>query len=120
MQTDASQVIGFTPGALWVFCGVAVALIVIAVLGMDLLLKYRELKKPKNHSEKTVDDKLRRDNERLTELETTSKRQDEELKLILRAQMDIIHHMADGNGIDGLRKTQKDIEKFLIYGQREE
>lgn len=120
MEQKASDIIGFAPSALWVTLGVLVAAGIIAKLVMDLIIKARELKKPKVADEKTVQDRLNTDNERLSKLEDITQRQDEELRLILQSQMDIIHHMVDGNGVDQLRKTQRKIEKYLIYGEEGE
>ena len=64
--------------------------------------------------EKTINEKLASDHRRLSELEEITRRQDKELKLILRGQMAMIHHMIDDNNTTALRKTQKDIEDFLI------
>lgn len=120
MQEAADKIIGFAPGALWITIGVLIALGVIAKLGMDLIIKTRELRKPKVNDERTVQEKLQSDHERLTKLEETTRRQDEELKLILRSQMAIIHHMEDGNGINKLKETREDIEEYLISGKIKE
>lgn len=117
MQETASQIIGFVPDALWVTIGVLIAVGIIVKLGMDLVIKARELRKPKVKDEKSVQDKLEQDHKRLTALEETTARQDEELKLILRSQMAIIHHMEDGNGINKLKETREDIEEYLISGK---
>ena len=117
MLETASQIIGFVPDALWVTIGVLIAAGIIVKLGMDLVIKARELRKPKVQDEKSVQDKLEQDHKRLTALEETTARQDEELKLILRSQMAIIHHMEDGNGINKLKETREDIEEYLISGK---
>ena len=117
MQDMANQVLGFTPSMLWVFLAVAIAIGIIAKLIMDLIIKYRELRRPKVAGEKTVEEKLRSDHERLTRLEDLTAMQDEELKLILRGQMDMIHHLVDGNNTQALKDTQKDIENFLLTGK---
>ena len=117
MVEEASKVIGFGPSALWIFLGVAVALGTIALLALNLITKVKELRKPKMANERTVEEKLRNDNERLNRLENTTLEQEAELKLILRSQIAMIHHMIDGNGIDRLKETQRDIEEFLITGK---
>lgn len=114
---EASKVIGFTPDALWTTLAVLIGFGIIVKLIMDLVIKYRELRHPKMAEGKTVEEKLKSDHERLCKLEETTAKQDEELKLILRSQMDIIHHMVDGNGLTSLKQTQKDIEHFLITGK---
>lgn len=120
MVEKATEQIGFTPSALWVFCGVAIALVIIAVLIIDLIIKIRELRKPKVQDEKTVRELLDSDNKRIKALEDSTARQDKELRLILRSQMDIIHHMIDGNGVDKMKKTQAAIEDYLITGEIDE
>ena len=119
MET-ANKIIGFAPEALWITIGVLIAVGVIAKLGMDLVIKSRELRKPKVNDEKSSQEKLHSYHERLTKLEETTTRQDEELKLILRSQMAIIHHMEDGNGINKLKETREDIEEYLISGKIKE
>ena len=117
MEAKATEILGFAPGALWVTLGVLVAVGIIVKLVFDLIIKARELRKPKVSNEKTITEKLRSDHERLSALETTTKKQDEELKLILRSQMAMIHHMVDGNNTVKLREAQDDIEEYLISGK---
>ena len=119
MET-ANKIIGFAPEALWITIGVLIAVGVIVKLGMDLVIKSRELRKPKVNDEKSSQEKLHSYHERLTKLEETTTRQDEKLKLILRSQMAIIHHMEDGNGINKLKETREDIEEYLISGKIKE
>ena len=114
---NASTIIGFTPSMLWVFLGTAIGLGIIGKLVLDLILAYREYKNPKQAGEKSVQEKLKNDHERLTKLEETTEKQDGELKLILRSQMAMIHHMIDGNNTAKLKETQQDIEDFLITGK---
>lgn len=116
MET-ASTIIGFTPSMLWVFIGTAIAIGIIVKLILDLIIAYREYKTPKTAGEKTVQEKLKNDHERLTKLEETTEKQDGELKLILRSQMAMIHHMIDGNNTVKLKEMQQDIEDFLISGK---
>lgn len=117
MMDKATEILGFTPSALWVTLGVLVAVGIIVKLAFDLIISLRELRKPKVNDEKTIQDKLKSDSERLTELENTTKKQDEELKLILRGMMAMCHHMVDGNNTEALKETQKDIEDYLITGK---
>lgn len=111
---DASKIIGFTPDALWTALAVLIGVGIIAKLIMDLVLKIRDLRKPKVQDEKTIQEKLASDHKRLSELEEASKKQDKELKLLLRSQIAMIHHMIDGNNTVDLRKSQKAIEDFLV------
>ena len=114
---NASTLIGFTPSMLWVFLGTAIGLGIIGKLVLDLIIAYREYRNPKQAGEKSVHEKLRSDHERLTKLEETTEKQDGELKLILRSQMAMIHHMIDGNNTNKLKEMQQDIEDFLITGK---
>ena len=114
---NASTLIGFTPSMLWVFLGTAIGLGIIGKLVLDLILAYREYRNPKQAGEKSVQEKLRSDHERLTKLEETTEKQDGELKLILRSQMAMIHHMIDGNNTNKLKEMQQDVEDFLITGK---
>ena len=114
---EATKTLGFGPSALWITLGTLVALGIIAKLVMDLIIKTREIRKPKMSDEKSIQDKLASDNVRLEKLEGTTERQDEELKLILRSQMAMIHHMVDGNNTVKLREAQEDIEEYLISGK---
>lgn len=117
METKATEILGFTPSALWVTLGVLVAVGVIVKLAFDLIIKYKELRKPRVNDEQTIHDQLQSDDERLTVLENTTKKQDQELKLLLRSQMAIIHHMVDGNNTVKLKEAQDDIEEYLISGK---
>ena len=117
METKATEILGFTPSALWVTLGILVAVGVIVKLAFDLIIKFKELRKPRVNDEQTIHDQLQSDDERLTVLENTTKKQDQELKLLLRSQMAIIHHMVDGNNTVKLREAQNDIEEYLISGK---
>ena len=114
---NASTLIGFTPSMLWVFLGTAIGLGIIGKLVLDLIIAYREYRNPMQAGEKSVQEKLKSDHERLTKLEETTEKQDGELKLILRSQMAMIHHMIDGNNTNKLKEMQQDIEDFLITGK---
>lgn len=117
MMDEASKIVGLTPSVLWITLAGIIGIGIIVKLAFDLIIKWRELRTPKVMDEKTVQDKLKSDHERLSRLEDTTKRQDEELKLILRSQMAMIHHMIDGNGTNKLKEMQSDIEEFLITGK---
>ena len=117
METKATEILGFTPSALWVTLGVLVAVGIIVKLVFDLIIKARELRRPRVNDEQTIHDQLQSDDERLTVLEATTKKQDQELKLILRSQMAMIHHMVDGNNTVKLKEAQDDIEEYLISGK---
>lgn len=117
MSETATSIIGFAPSALWVTIGVLIAVGIIVKLIMDLIIKYRELRRPKVSDERTIQESLQSDHERLTQLENITQKQDEELKMILRSQLAMIHHMIDGNGVDKLKETQSDMEYYLITGK---
>lgn len=114
MVEEASKIIGFAPDALWIAIGVVIALMIIVKLVMDLVIKYKQLRNPKVENEKSIQEKLANDHKRLSELEEISKKQDKELKLLLRSQIAMIHHMIDGNNTTALQKSQQEIENFLI------
>ncbi|MBQ9252644.1 MAG: hypothetical protein IJ188_08410 [Clostridia bacterium] len=119
-MSEATQIIGFGPESLWIFFGVLIGLAIIVVLWLDLIIKVREVRKPKVNDEQTIQDRLSNDHKRLKALEDKTKEQDKELRLILRSQMDILHHLVDGNGTEKMKKTQTDIENYLITGEVEE
>lgn len=119
MET-ASNLLGFTPSMLWIFLGTAIAIGIIVKLILDLIIAYREFKKPKQTGESTLQETVMKDSTRLTNLEETTKKQDKELKLILRSQMAMIHHMIDGNNTTKLKEMQQDIEDYLITGKIKE
>ena len=111
---EATATIGFGPEALWVTIGVLLAVGAAALLIMNLIKTYRELRSPKMQNAKTIEDKLARDNKRLTDLEDLTKKQQEEMVLILRSQVAMLHHMVDGNNTEALKKSQRDIEEYLL------
>ena len=117
MSETATSIIGFAPSALWVTIGVLIAVGIIVKLIMDLIIKYRELRRPKVSDERIIQESLQSDHDRLTQLENITQKQDEELKMILRSQLAMIHHMIDGNGVDKLKETQSDMEYYLITGK---
>ena len=114
---EASKVIGFGPQALWITVGVLLALAASALLVLNLIKTWKELRKPKVEQGKTVEERLRSDNDRLNELEDTAKKQEKELTLILRSQMAMLHHMVDGNNTAALKRSQQDIEEYLMTGR---
>ena len=118
MET-AEKTIGFLPEALWITVGTLIALLTISVLVMNAIRLFRELRKPDADEEKSVQAKLRTDHERLTRLETSTQKQEEELQLLLRSNLVIIHHMVDGNSVQGLKDMQKQIEDYLVFGKKE-
>lgn len=116
-MADASKTIGFGPESLWITVGVLLALCAAALLVLNLIKTWKELRKPKVSQEKTVEERLRSDNDRLNELEDTARKQEKELTLILRSQMAMLHHMVDGNNTAALKRSQQDIEEYLMTGR---
>lgn len=81
---------------------------------MNAVKTYREEKKrkdqPVNSLESKVsehDERLKKDHERLTELEEANRIQ-------MRALMAMLHHEIDGNSVDGLKKAYDEIQQYLI------
>lgn len=81
---------------------------------MNAVKTYREEKKrkdqPVNSLESRVnehDERLKKDHERLTELEEANRIQ-------MRALMAMLHHEIDGNSVDGLKKSYDEIQQYLI------
>lgn len=79
-----------------------------AIWGVVKIIK--EIKNPNDAKTKMLlehDKKLKEDDERLKEIETTD-------KLILQSLLVIITHDISGNGIDQLKNTRDEIQKYLI------
>lgn len=81
---------------------------------MNAVKTYREEKKrkdqPVNSLETKVnehEEKLKKDYERLNELEEANRIQ-------MRALMAMLHHEIDGNSIEGLKKAFEEIQQYLI------
>lgn len=81
---------------------------------MNAVKTYREEKKrkdqPVNSLETKVnehEEKLKKDHERLNELEEANRIQ-------MRALMAMLHHEIDGNSVDGLKKSYDEIQQYLI------
>lgn len=117
MVEEASKTIGFVPEALWITIGVLLALCAAMLMVLNLIKVIKELRKPKVQSEKTVEERLKNDNERLNDLEDMTKKQEKEMVLILRSQVAMLHHMVDGNNTDALKQSQRDIENYLLTGK---
>lgn len=81
---------------------------------MNAVKTYREEKKrkdqPVNSLESKVnahDERLKKDHERLNELEEANRIQ-------MRALMAMLHHEIDGNSVEGLKKSYDEIQRYLI------
>ena len=102
------------------FSNLVVALIVI-LLFVDVYIRvmtaikaYREEKRRKNQPVDTLEErveehevKLKRDYERLNELEDGS-------RIMMRALMAMLSHEISGNSVDKLKKSMDEIQSYLI------
>ena len=95
---------------------VAVILLMIGAYNtiMSALKTHREEKRrreqPVSNLEGTVkehDERLKRDHERLNDLEEANRIQ-------MRALMAMLHHEIDGNSTEGLKKSYDEIQQYLI------
>ena len=87
---------------LW-FCG-----FITAMYGVYKIIK--EIKKPNDDLKAMVqlhDDLLKKDNERLKEVETSN-------KMILQCLLIIINHDITGNGIEKMKQTRDELQDYLI------
>ena len=118
MKTEnAVNQLGFDVTALWITMGTLAAAAAMALLFMQLIKIFRELRHPKLVDEKIIQEKLAKDHERLTKLEQSTDRQETELKLLLRSQLVMVHHSIDGNSIENLKNMLKQIEEYLVFGE---
>ncbi len=116
MENAVTQ-LGFAPDALWITLGTLAAIAVLALLIMQIIRHVRELREPSLSGARGIQERLRADHDRLSMLERATGRQEEELKLILRAQIVLMHHIVDGNGVENLKAMQRRIEEYLVYGR---
>ena len=91
----SEQILGFCAfvGAIWGFWKIV-----------------KEVQKPKDDLVKKVklhDELLKKDNERLKEMETSN-------KLILQCLLIIINHDITGNGIEKMKETRDELQEYLI------
>ena len=95
---------------------IAVFLLLIDIYNkiMSAIKTAREEKKrkdaPVNTLEETVkkhEERLQKDHQRLNDLEEANRIQ-------MRALMAMLHHEIDGNSTDGLKKSYEEIQKYLI------
>lgn len=110
---QATQTIGFGPEALWITVGVLIALAAVALMVLNLIKVWREVKKPKMDEQA----RLRSDSERINDLEDISTKHEKEMTLLLRSQVAMLHHMVDGNNTQALKDSQKAIEEYLLTGK---
>ena len=92
-----------TSGQILAFCA-----FVSAIWGVWKIIK--EVKKPKDDLVEKVklhDELLKKDNERLKEMETSN-------KLVLQCLLIIINHDITGNGIEGMKEARDELQEYLI------
>ena len=106
---------GATPDMLWYFCIVLISIMTVALLVCNLLAKIKELRKPKDENRKTVDDKLANDEARIKALERDSRRTQDEMKLLMRGELAMLHHAIDGNHTESLKEVQGQLEYYLTF-----
>ena len=109
---------GFGPEALWVTFGTLTALAALVLLGLQIAARIREIREPGIKGSREIEKQMREEHGRLCTLEQSTSRQEEELKMILRAQIVMMHHIVDGNGVENLKAMQRQIEEYLVYGRR--
>lgn len=81
---------------------------IITIWGVVKIVK--EIKKPKDDLVAMVelhDKLLKKDNERLKEMETSN-------KLILQCLLIIINHDITGNGIEEMKDTRDELQRYII------
>jgi len=110
---QATQAIGFGPEALWVTVGVLIALAAVALMVLNLIKVWREVRKPKVEEQA----RQRSDSDRINDLEDITAKQEKEMTLLLRAQVAMLHHMVDGNNTEALKENQRAIEEYFLTGK---
>lgn len=103
-----------TPDSLFLAFLVVLALLGAYITIMNAIKAWREEKQrrdaPVNNLEEIVnehDQKLRRDNDRLKELEEGN-------RIMMRAMMALLSHDINGNSTDKLKQSMDEIQKYLI------
>ena len=109
---------GFGPEALWVTFGTLTALAALVLLGLQIAARIREIREPGIKGSREMEKQMREEHGRLCTLEQSTSRQEEELKMILRAQIVMMHHIVDGNGVENLKAMQRQIEEYLVFGRK--
>ena len=115
---SAVKTIGFGPEALWITLGTLTAIAALVLLGLQIAARIREIREPGITGNREMEKQMREEHGRLCTLEQSTSRQEEELKMILRAQIVMMHHIVDGNGVENLKAMQRQIEEYLVYGRR--
>lgn len=82
----------------------------LCVAGGWLLKIIRSLKKPSAD----ISEKLDRDNKRLNRLEEDMDYISKSISLLMKSNLAILGHMANGNNTSDMAKMEKEIQEFLI------
>ena len=118
MMENAVKVIGFGPEALWITLGTMTALAALVLLGLQIAARIQDIREPGIAGDREMEKQMRDEHSRLCILEESTSRQEEELKMILRAQIVMMHHIVDGNGVENLKAMQRQIEEYLVFGRK--
>lgn len=86
------------------------ALCALFILVMNVIRNFKELKAPG----KSVEERLRRDNERLEKLEEEQSQMESDVAMILRTLLALVDHSIDGNNINGMKETKEKLQKHII------
>jgi len=93
------------------------AFLIAAAAGIAAIAKVIEIIagriSPKRQRERSVDEKLQNDNDRIESLEKFAKAQEKTNAVLFRALLAQINHELDGNHVDGLRDSRDEIQRFL-------
>lgn len=118
---------GIDPNSLWITLLVLFGAVGIYNQVMTAIEHHRKAKKPeeevKDKVEKrfetienrldSIDTKLALDKRRLDSLEQRAEEHEGQMRMLLRAQMAMLHHMIDGNNIAKLQLCYDEIEAYL-------
>ena len=105
---------------MWITFGTLSALATLVLLGLQIATRVREIREPGIRGNREMEKQMREEHGRLCTLEQSTSRQEEELKMILRAQIVMMHHIVDGNGVENLKVMQRQIEEYLVFGRKAE
>ena len=94
------------------------AIAALVLLGLQIATRIREIREPGIKGNREMEKQMREEHGRLCTLEQSTSRQEEELKMILRAQIVMMHHIVDGNGVENLKAMQRQIEEYLVFGKK--
>ena len=95
---------------------VAVILLLIGIYNtvMSAIKTHREEKKRKDAPVNTLEEMVKSHEKRLDNDHKRLNNLEEANRIMMRAQMAILHHEIDGNSTDSLKKSYVEIQRFLI------